>query len=103
MSNKILVYKNRTNVINVHLGIDITGDTITSEIRAIDGTLIATWTVAVVGDGTAGDISLTLLSTDLDAIEHMTGIMDFKRVHDGEPLSVITKPLEVEFINSVTA
>lgn len=49
MSNQVVVHKGRTNVVRVDLGIDVSADTITSEIRSepdVEGTLIATWTVA---------------------------------------------------------
>jgi len=102
MSDKLRVYKNRTNVIFVSLGFDVSGDTITSEIRTQSGTLIATWTVAFVSDGSDGEIKLTLDNSALSAVMYSNGFMDFKRVSGGEPYPIIKAPVEVEFIDSVT-
>lgn len=102
MSDKIIVYKDRTNIITVSLGIDVSGDTITSEIRTASGELIATWTVVFDGDGTDGELVLTIDNTLAATIEYATGLMDIKRVSGGEPLPVFEKALEVEFRESVT-
>lgn len=105
MPNKVIVHKHRTNVIPVNLGIDITGDTITSEIRAAEdpeSTLLATWTVVVTNAAT-GELELTVDNTITSEIEVDSGFMDFKRVSSGEPLPVLDRPLEVEFRGVVTA
>lgn len=105
MSNKVIVHKNRTNVLPVNLGFDITGDTLTSEIRVEpdhNSTLIATWTV-VVDDAVNGLITLTLDNALTDDIDVDSGYMDIKRVSGGEPISVFDRPLEVSFQGTVTA
>jgi len=102
MSDVIVVYKNRTNKLTVSLGIDVSGDTLTSEIRTQSGDLIATWTVDFDSDGTDGELVLTLDDADTDAIEYTTGLMDIKRVSGGEPYSVFDNPVEVEFRDTVT-
>lgn len=102
MSNTIVVYKNRTNVVMVSLGIDVSGDTLTSEIRTQSGILIATWDVTFDGDGTDGELVLTLDDSMLTAIAYPSGLMDIKRVTVGQPISVFDKPLEVEFREVVT-
>lgn len=105
MSNKVIVHKNRTNVITVDLGIDITGDTITSEIRAEadhNSLLIATWTVAVT-DAANGVLTLTLDNVITEQITVDSGYMDIKRVASGEPVVVLDRPLEVSFQGTVTA
>lgn len=102
MGNTIIVYKDRTNIITVSLGIDVSDDTITSQIRTASGELIATWTVAFDDDGTDGELILTIDNTAAATIEYATGLMDIKRVSNGEPLPVFEKPLEVEFRESVT-
>jgi hypothetical protein len=105
MSNKVIVYKNRTNTIPVNLGIDITGDTITSEIRVEEdhtSELIATWTVTV-DDAATGLITLTLDNSLTDEIEVDSGYMDIKRVTGGEPVPVFDRPLQVVFQGTVTA
>lgn len=103
MSNKIKIHKNRTNTIDVDLGIDITGDTLTSEIRTgsnSDSLLIATFTVTVT-NATLGLLTLTLDNSVTD-ITVDSGFMDIKRLSAGEPLAVFDKPLEVEFQETVT-
>lgn len=103
--NEIVVYKGRTNVISVSLGINVSADTITSEIRAKpDSTsaLIATWTVAKVGGGTTGDLTLTLDNSVTSGITAKTGYMDLKRVVGTEPVAVFDTPLKVVFREFVT-
>lgn len=102
MSDPIVVHKARTNVITVSLGIDVSSDTITSQIRTASGTLIATWSVVFDGDGTDGELILTLDNTVTAAIAYPTGLMDLKRILNGEPVSVFDKPIEVEFREVVT-
>jgi hypothetical protein len=102
MSDKLVVYKGRTNVITVSLGIDVSGDTITSEIRTLSGTLILTWVVTFDSDGTDGELVLTLDDSATGSIAYPSGLMDLKRVTGGEPISVIDKAIEVEFRNVVT-
>lgn len=102
MINTIVVHKGRTNIITASLGIDVSGDTLTSEIRTASGTLIATWSVAFDGDGTDGEIILTMDNSVTSAIEQPSGFMDLKRISNGEPLPVFDKPLEVEFRETIT-
>lgn len=105
MSNQIVVHKGRTNTLTVDLGIDVSGDTITSEIRTepqVDAPLIATWTVAFTTDGTDGELTLTLDDTFTSQITVAGGFMDLKRVTGGEPVPVFDKPLEVVFRGTVT-
>ena len=105
MSNKIIVHKNRTNVILVDLGIDITGDTITSQVRAEQdhtSELITSFTVAVT-DAATGMLTLTIDDTLSGAITVDSGYMDIRRVSGGEPVVVLDRPLEVEFRGTVTA
>lgn len=101
-NTKVVVYKNRTNIIPVSLGIDVSDDTITSEIRTTSGTLIATWAVTFAGDGTDGELIFTLDNSAVSSITYPTGLMDIKRVSGGEPLPVFDRPLEVEFRDAVT-
>lgn len=103
MSNTIIVYKGRTNLITISLGIDVSLDTITSEIRTQSGTLIATWGVAFDFDGTDGELVLTLDNAITAGIVYSSGLMDLKRISGGEPISVFENPVEVEFRNVVTA
>lgn len=105
MANEIVIYKSRTNVITVNLGINITGETITSEIRTqpeVDAPLVATFTVGVV-DAATGELTLTLDNTVTEGITVDFGYMDLKRVSGGEPLPVFDRPLEVRFRGVVTA
>jgi hypothetical protein len=105
MANELVVHLDRTNLYTCNLGIDITGETITSEIRTqpeTDATLVATFAVAVV-DAPTGEITLTLDNSVTAGITVRSGYMDLKRVSGGEPLPVFDRPLEVRFSGSVTA
>jgi len=105
MSNTVVVHKNRTNTLYVDLGIDVAGETLSSEIRSeasADSDLIATWTVGYLTDGTDGRLILTLDNTITAAIDESKGYMDIKRVSAGEPIPVFDRPLEVEFRETVT-
>lgn len=103
----IVVYKNRTTVVGLDLGFDVSGDTLVSEIRegeTEDSELIATWDISFVTDGTDGEVVLTLDNSDAESadITQVTGYMDMKRISSGEPLPVFEKPLKVVFRGSVT-
>jgi outer membrane translocation and assembly module TamA len=102
MSDAIVVYKKRTNVITVSMGIDVSADQITSEIRTESGALIATWHVTFDSDGKDGELILRLDDSETSGIEYEKGLMDIKRVTGGEPVPVFEMPLEVEFRKSVT-
>jgi hypothetical protein len=105
MTSKIIVHKNRTNIISVDMGMDVSGDVITSEIRSepdVDSPLIATWIVTYKTDGTDGELVLTLDDNETSQIKANSGYMDLKRMVGGEPLPVFDSPLEVSFRGSVT-
>jgi hypothetical protein len=105
MSNKVIVHKNRTNIITVSLGTDVSDDVITSEIRSeptVDAPLIATWIVTFKTDGSDGELILTMDDNETGQIKAMSGYMDLKRVSGGEPFAVFDQPLEVSFRGSVT-
>lgn len=105
MGNSLIVHKGRTNIVPVSLGMDVSGDTITSEIRAkpvATSELIASWTVSFETDGSDGEIILTLDDSDTVDIAYTRGYMDLKRVTAGEPVPVFDKPLHVEFKDVVT-
>jgi hypothetical protein len=108
MSAPIVVHKNRTNIVPVSLGFDVSGDTFASEIRTAIGatdpaSLIATWTVSFKTNGIDGEILLTLDNSALAAVTHTTGYMDIKRTSGGEPFPVFDAPLQVVFRGTVTA
>lgn len=107
MSNEIIVHKGRTNVVTVDMGIDVSLDILTSEIRSEPNQgapLIATWEVAFVTDGTDGKLTLTLDDLTTSQIKATSGFMDIKRVVGtiGEPVAAFDKPLEVTFRGTVT-
>jgi hypothetical protein len=106
MPSKIIVHKGRTNIVTVSLGIDVSADTITSEIRQEpdqESELIATWVVSKPGGGADGELVLKLDDTVTKDIAATSGYMDLKRITSGEPVAVFDKPLEVSFRGSVTA
>jgi hypothetical protein len=105
MSNEVIVHKGRTNTVIVKMGIDISADTFTSEIRAepdVDATFIAAWTVSFVTDGHDGEIQLRLDDLVTKQIRASSGYMDLKRISGGEPIPVFDRPLEVTFRGTVT-
>lgn len=106
MANEVIVYKARDNTVKVQLGIDVSADTITSEIRSgpdQSSPLLATWTVSFETDGTDGKLLLTLDDTTTGQIAANIGYMDLKRVlTGGDVLAVFDKPLEVVFRGTVT-
>jgi hypothetical protein len=105
MSNEVIVHKGRTNVVTVSLGIDVSEDTLTSQIRTepdVEAPLIAEWDVAFRFDGTDGELVLTMDDLITSQITVNSGYMDLKRMSGGEPLAVFDKPLEVSFRGSVT-
>jgi hypothetical protein len=105
MYQPVIVHKNRTNVIVVKLGINVSADTLTSEIRArdtADSLLLATWAVSFVTDGTDGELRLTLDNSLTAPIKATTGFMDIKRVTGGEPISVFGRSLPVTFVETIT-
>lgn len=102
---QIIVHKDRTTVITVSLGMDISQDTITSEIREgrnSETALIAEWVVEFDTDGADGELVLTIDDSVASEISQRKGYMDIKRVSDGEPKSVFDHPLDVVFKESIT-
>lgn len=105
MDSKVVVDIGRTIKLPVSLGINVAGDAFTSQIRErADGTstVIATWDVTFVTDGSDGELMLTLDDSVTTAITKSKGYMDIKRVTNGEPVSVFAEPLLVVFQKTVT-
>ncbi len=105
MSNEVIVHKGRTNIIIIDMGIDVSGDVFTSEIRSEpnqEATLLATWQVVFESDGSDGRFILTLDDFITSEIRATSGYMDLKRVTGGEPIPVFDTPLKVSFRGTVT-
>ncbi|MET0786840.1 MAG: hypothetical protein ABWY25_09055 [Paenisporosarcina sp.] len=105
MSNQVIVHKGRTNTVTVSMGVNVSGDTITSEIRTEpnqESPLVATWVVTFATNGADGELILKLDDTVTAGIVVDTGYMDLKRVSNGEPIPVFDRPLEVVFRGTVT-
>jgi hypothetical protein len=105
MSSKVIVHKNRTNILTVSLGFDVSADTITSEIRSepdIASPLLASWQVSFKTDGTDGELVLRLDDLETSQIKANSGYMDLKRLSGNEPYAVFDQALEVSFRGSVT-
>lgn len=103
MGKQLVVHKGRVNVVAVNLGFDVTGETLTSEIRERpdqNSLLIATWTVSVTTAAT-GLLSLSL-DDSTNEITQSEGFMDLKRMSGGQPLTVFDEPLAVEIRGTVT-
>lgn len=106
MSNEVIVYKGRDNVLKVDMGQDLTGVTVTSEIRVEpnqESDLIATWDVALETTAVAGMLVLTLTELETADITADRGYMDLKKEEDGKSYAVFDQPLEVSFRGTVTA
>lgn len=106
MATPLVIHKGRTNIVTAALAMDLSGETLTSEIRAketVDSDLLATWQVEFETDGTDGRILMTLDNTETAGIEEKIGYMDIKRMRAGEPLSVFSEPLQVIFKDRITA
>ena len=105
MSNEIIVHKGRTNVVTVDMGVDVSADTLTSQIRSEPNQgapLIADWVVSFATDGTDGKVILTLDDVITGQIKATSGFMDIKRVVGGEAFAAWDVPLEVAFRGTVT-
>jgi hypothetical protein len=105
MSNEVIIHKGRTMVLIVKMGMNVTGDTFTSEIRAEPdqgSPLLATWVVSVT-DAVNGQLRLVLDDLVTKQIKATSGYMDLKRMSGGEPIAVFDRPLEVSFRGTVTA
>lgn len=105
MLKPITVFKGRTNVVTVDLGFDVSSDTLTSQIRSEPSrasSLLATWAITFLTDGTDGKLILTLDDSELTNVEVSKGYMDIKRLSGGEPLPLFDEIIEVVFKDAVT-
>lgn len=101
----VKVYRGRTTKIGVALGIDVSADTITSQIRKeknSDSILLAEWEVDFLSTGADGRLVLTIDDTNSNLTTHTTGFMDFKRMSGGEPIKIVDEPIPVVFVGGVT-
>jgi hypothetical protein len=100
------VYRGRTTVVPIALGVDVTGDDLVAEIRTAtdpESTLLATWDVDIeipaLGIGTMTlDDSVADIAPDIDG-----GWTDILRVTGGQPISLFAAPVRVRFVNMPTA
>lgn len=102
---QVEVHRNRTNVHIVSLGFNPTGNTFLSQIREArtpESELIATWDIEVVGDGSTGELRLTLDNSITKDIKQTIGYMDIVREVGGEPYSILEAPLQVAFMDFPT-
>lgn len=102
---QIKVHKGRTITVLASLGYDVSEDVITGEIRETpdqESSIIATWDISFLNDGTDGELVLILDDSVTSAISNTVGHMDLKRISNGEPLSVFDAPLEVVFTDTIT-
>lgn len=101
----VKVYRGRTTKIGVALGIDVSQDEITSQIRTEakpTSTLLAEWKVDFLTDGEDGRLVLTIDDSDSTLTNHTNGFMDLKRMSGGEPVKVTDDVIPVVFMGSVT-
>ena len=99
----ITIYRGRTNVIDVALGVDYSGDTFVSEVRerqGADSPIILTFTI---DDSDIANGNLVLTADDsITDVPDASGWMDVLRISGGEPLTLFAHPLEVKFRNMPT-
>ena len=106
MQKPVVIHKGRTNIVTVGLGINVSADTITSQVRkqpSQSSELLATWSVTFASDGSDGELILTMDDLVTKDVKHTNGYMDLKRVSNGEPISVFRSPIPVIFEGTVTA
>lgn len=102
---QLKIHRGRTHVSVVSLGRDISGMTFKSEIRAgqsPDADLIAVWGISIIGDGSTGQLRLSLDNSITSQVTETIGYMDVLRVEGGEPYSEFSAPLQVVFIDMPT-
>lgn len=102
---QIIVHKGRTVILPVSIGVDISSDTFSSQIRAQknqESDLIASWDISFATNGEDGELLLKLDDSVTASIENDVGYMDLKRVTGGEPVPVFDDVLEVIFRDTVT-
>lgn len=106
MYTPIVVYRGRVTKVVVSLGINVSSDTITAQIRSeakSTSQLIAAWHVSFLTDGTDGKLVLSLDDSENELGSRTTGFMDLKRVSSGEPIPVFDRPIPVVITETVTA
>lgn len=104
MAKQLVFYKGRYNTVQVNLGINITGQTIASQIRERpDETsdVILTWIITVTNAAT-GEFTLSF-NDSTPAIDASNGWMDIKRVTGSGDIPCFDEPLAVEFRGAITA
>ena len=100
--SEIILYKNRTNRFKVNLGIDVSTDTFTCQVREkalVTAPLIATATSETTG--VDGVLYVLFDDATLSAVTAKSGYLDLKRMSGGEPLPVFA-PVKVKFQEVVT-
>lgn len=105
MSGTLTIYRDRTNIVPLHLGYDVSADTFRSQIRvgkSKTSLLIAEFDVTFLTDGTDGELLLTLDDSVAATIVQDKGFTDVKRVSAGEPFQVYDEPIPVRFKDTVT-
>lgn len=105
--SSLSVYKDRRNDVEVNLGVDVSGDTIISQIRAgksKTSALILEWEVSFVTDGADGKLLFTIDDSEVssETITQKRGYMDIVRIAGGQPYPVLKYPIRVNFRDSVT-
>lgn len=105
MYEPIIVHKNRNVTVGLNLGEDVSGNTFEGVIRASkdsDSTVLATWAIGFLTDGTDGEIVLTLEPEDTADIPYTIGWTDLKRIAGSESLPVFRSAVQVVFEESLT-
>ena len=101
----IRVYKNRTNVLLVRFGRDISADEFSSQIKedkTSSSEVVVAWAPSFETDGTDGVLRLVLSNELIATITKSIGYMDIKRMSAGEPLPVFKELIEVHFKETIT-
>lgn len=106
MSDGLVIHKGRTATVKLEFNEDITGDTITSEIRTEpdqSSSLIMEFAVSVT-NAANGSVELTANDTVTGQIQQNSGYMDVKRVTSGGDVPpVFDRPIKVQIRGTVTS
>lgn len=105
MLDRITVHKHRATVISFGFGIDLSQDTLTSQIRDSKnstGNDLGFWDIQPLTDGTDGRYVFTFSPEKATLVTVDKGYMDVKRVSGGQPLTLMNRILTVEFKDVIT-
>lgn len=104
----VVIFRNRTTIVQVNLGFDVSADELISEVRkgkTTEDELIVAWDISFLTDGHDGKCLFKIDDSVVADVpeDQVDGWMDVKRISGGEPLPVLAKPIKAIFRDVVTA